>query len=92
MEIVQIERTGKAKIDFYNLDAIISVGYRVSSYKATQFRIWATNILKRIYDKRLCVGRRAFKAGKTAFGKDYFRELLERVRSIRASERAYGNK
>lgn len=89
MEIVQIEgkRQVKRNIDFYNLDAIISVGYRVSSYKATQFRIWATNILKEYMTKGFVLDDERLKQGKTAFGKDYFRELLERVRSIRASER-----
>lgn len=72
---------------FYNLDAIISVGYRVSSRKATNFRIWATGILKEYMTKGFVMDDERLKQGKTAFGKDYFRELLERVRSIRASER-----
>ncbi len=72
---------------FYNLDAIISVGYRVNSAKATQFRIWATNILKEFMQKGFVLDDERLKQGKTAFGKDYFKELLERVRSIRASER-----
>ncbi|QOW60761.1 virulence RhuM family protein [Treponema pedis] len=72
---------------FYNLDAIISVGYRVNSRKATQFRIWATGILKEYMTKGFAMDDERLKQGKTAFGKDYFRELLERVRSIRASER-----
>ena len=72
---------------FYNLDAIISVGYRVSSRKATRFRIWATSILKEYMIKGFAMDDERLKQGKTAFGKDYFRELLERVRSIRASER-----
>jgi len=89
MEIVQTEgkRQVKRNLDFYNLDAIISVGYRVSSYKATQFRIWATNILKEYMIKGFVMDDERLKQGKTAFAKDYFRELLERVRSIRASER-----
>ena len=72
---------------FYNLDAIISVGYRVNSRKATQFRIWATGVLKEYMIKGFAMDDERLKQGKTAFGKDYFRELLERVRSIRASER-----
>ena len=72
---------------FYNLDAIISVGYRVNSKRATHFRIWATGILKEYMTKGFALDDERLKQGKTAFGKDYFRELLERVRSIRASER-----
>lgn len=72
---------------FYNLDAIISVGYRVNSRRATHFRIWATGILKEYMIKGFALDDDRLKQGKTAFGKDYFRELLERVRSIRASER-----
>ena len=72
---------------FYNLDAIISVGYRVNSRRATQFRIWATGILKEYMSKGFVLDDERLKQGKDAFGKDYFRELLERVRSIRASER-----
>lgn len=72
---------------FYNLDAIISVGYRVNSRKATNFRIWATGILKEYMTKGFAMDDERLKQGKTAFGKDYFKELLERVRSIRASER-----
>lgn len=78
-------QSGEAK--FYNLDAIISVGYRVNSKKATQFRIWATKILKEYMTKGFVLDDERLKQAKTAFGKDYFRELLERVRSIRASER-----
>lgn len=74
-------------VDFYNLDAIISVGYRVNSAKATHFRIWATKVLKEFIQKGFVLDDELLKQGKTAFGKDYFRELLERVRSIRASER-----
>ena len=89
MEIVQTEgnRAVKRNMDFYNLDAIISVGYRVNSRKATQFRIWATGILKEYMTKGFAMDDDRLKQGKTTFGKDYFRELLERVRSIRASER-----
>lgn len=74
-------------IDFYNLDAIIAVGYRVNSVKATRFRQWATKILKEFIKKGFVLDDERLKQGKTAFGKDYFRELLERIRSIRASER-----
>ena len=89
MEIVQAEgsRNVKRSLDFYNLDAIISVGYRVNSRKATNFRIWATGILKEYMTKGFAMDDDRLKQGKTAFGKDYFKELLERVRSIRASER-----
>lgn len=89
MEIVQKEGNRKVKREqkFYNLDAIISVGYRVNSYRATQFRIWATSIIKEYMIKGFAMDDERLKQGKTAFGKDYFRELLERVRSIRASER-----
>ena len=72
---------------FYNLDVIISVGYRVNSKRATHFRIWATGILREYMTKGFALDDERLKQGKTAFGKDYFRELLERVRSIRASER-----
>jgi len=81
------EREVKRNIDFYNLDAIISVGYRVNSTKATQFRIWATKTLKEYIIKGFAIDDERLKQGKTLFGKDYFKELLERVRSIRASER-----
>ena len=74
-------------MNFYNLDAIISVGYRVNSRKATQFRIWATQTLKEFMIKGFVLDDERLKQGKDAFGKDYFKELLERVRSIRASER-----
>ena len=72
---------------FYNLDAIISVGYRVNSSKATKFRMWATQILKEYMQKGFVLDDERLKQGKAVFGKDYFKELLERVRSIRASER-----
>ena len=72
---------------FYNLDAIISVGYRVNSLKATHFRIWATRILKEYMQKGFVLNDERLKQGQTVFGQDYFRELLDRVRSIRASER-----
>ncbi len=75
------------KTKFYSLDAIISVGYRVNSSKATQFRIWATKTLKEYILKGFVLDDQRLKQGEAVFGKDYFRELLERVRSIRASER-----
>lgn len=74
-------------VDFYNLDMIIAVGYRVSSPKATRFRQWATKILNEYIKKGFVMDDERLKQGKAVFGKDYFRELLERVRSIRASER-----
>lgn len=87
--VVQIEGTRRVtrNVKFYNLDAIISVGYRVNSHRATQFRIWATNILREFVKKGFVLDDDRLKQGETVFGKDYFRELLERVRSIRASER-----
>ena len=86
--IVQIEgkREVKRKVNIYNLDAILSVGYRVNSSKATQFRIWATKILKEYIIKGFAMDDERLKNGQY-FGKDYFKELLERIRSIRASER-----
>jgi len=74
-------------VKFYNLDAIIAVGYRVNSKRATQFRIWATKILKEFIIKGFALDDERLKQGEQAFGKNYFKELLERVRSIRASER-----
>ena len=87
--VVQREgaRQVKRKTKFYNLDAIISVGYRVNSRRATHFRIWATGVLKEYMTKGFALDDERLKQGRTAFGCDYFRELLERVRSIRASER-----
>lgn len=89
LEIVQIEggRSIKRNVEFYNLDAIISVGYRINSAKATKFRIWATNVLKEFIKKGFVLDDERLKQGQNIFGKDYFTELLERVRSIRASER-----
>lgn len=89
METVQTEgeRAVRRNVDYYNLDAIISVGYRVNSRRATQFRIWATGVLKEYITKGFALDDERLKQGKAAFEKDYFRELLERVRSIRASER-----
>ena len=75
------------KSKFYSLDAIISVGYRVNSLKATRFRQWATKVLREYMTKGFVLDDERLKQGETAFGKDYFKELLERVRSIRASER-----
>ncbi len=90
-EISVVQQEGARQVcrksRFYNLDAIISVGYRVNSRRATQFRIWATKVLKEYMVKGFVLDDERLKQGKTAFGKDYFRELLERVRSIRASER-----
>ena len=74
-------------IDFYSLDAIIAVGYRVSSLKATRFRQWSTKVLNEYIKKGFAMDDERLKQGTAVFGKDYFRELLERVRSIRASER-----
>ncbi len=73
--------------NFYNLDAIISVGYRVNSSRATQFRIWATKTLREYIVKGFVLDDNRLKQGKSTFGQDYFKELLERVRSIRTSER-----
>lgn len=89
MEIVQQEgkRQVKRQVEYYSLDAIISVGYRVNSKRATHFRIWATKVLKEYMIKGFALDDERLKQGKTAFGKDYFKELLERIRSIRASER-----
>lgn len=81
------DREVERELQFYNLDTIISVGYRVNSIRATNFRIWATSILKEFITKGFVLDDDRLKQGKTAFGKDYFKELLERVRSIRASER-----
>ena len=78
--------------NFYNLDAIISVGYRVNSYQATQFRIWATKTLKEFIIKGFVLDDDRLKQGKKLFGKDYFDELLERIREIRASERRFYQK
>ncbi|MEA1970822.1 MAG: virulence RhuM family protein [Thermodesulfobacteriota bacterium] len=79
-------------IKFYNLDVIISVGYRVNSYQATQFRIWATKTLKEFIIKGFVLDDERLKQGKQVFGKDYFDELLERIREIRASERRFYQK
>lgn len=81
------ERLVKRKTRFYNLDVIISVGYRVNSHKATAFRIWATSVLKEYITKGFAMDDDRLKRCESTFGQDYFRELLERIRSIRASER-----
>jgi hypothetical protein len=93
IRIVQTEgqREVSRELDFYNLDAIIAVGYRVNSYQATQFRIWATNTLKEFIVKGFVMDDERLKQGKN-FGKDYFEELLERIREIRASERRFYQK
>ena len=77
---------------YYNLDAIIAVGYRVNSYQATQFRIWATRTLREFIIKGFVLDDERLKQGKTLFGRDYFDELLERIREIRASERRFYQK
>lgn len=94
METVRSEgkRTVRRDVDVYNLDAIIAVGYRVNSYQATQFRIWATKTLKEFITKGFVLDDERLKQGGQAFGKDYFEELLERIREIRASERRFYQK
>jgi hypothetical protein len=93
IRIVQKEgiRNVTRDVDFYNLDAIIAVGYRVNSYQATQFRIWATKTLREFIVKGFVLDDERLKQGKR-FGKDYFDELLERIREIRASERRFYQK
>ncbi len=88
METVQVEggRDIVREVEFYNLDAVIAVGYRVNSIKATHFRIWATNTLREFIVKGFVLNDQLLKNGR-AFGKDYFDELLEKIREIRASER-----
>ena len=94
-KIAQVQTEGTRQVsrdvDFYNLDAIIAVGYRVNSYNATQFRIWATQTLKEFIIKGFVMNDERLKQGQN-FGKDYFDELLERIRSIRASERRFYQK
>lgn len=91
-----VQKEGKRqvsrKMEFYNLDAIIAVGYRVNSYQATRFRIWATKILKEYIIKGFVLDDERLKQGSRVFGKDYFEELLERIREIRASERRFYQK
>ena len=95
-KIRAVQAEGKRQVtrdlDFYNLDAIISVGYRVNSYQATQFRIWATKTLKEFIIKGFVLDDERLKQGNQVFGKDYFDELLERIREIRASERRFYQK
>ena len=93
IRIVQQEgsREVSRELDFYHLDAIIAVGYRVNSYQATQFRIWATNTLREYITKGFVLNDEMLKNGRS-FGKDYFDELLERIREIRASERRFYQK
>ena len=88
MEIVQKEgnRNVKRKVDFYNLDAIIAVGYRVNSKKATKFRMWATKILKEYLIKGFTIDVEKMKNG-PKFGKDYYDKLLQTIKEIRLSER-----
>ena len=85
-------RDVQRNIDYYNLDAIISVGYRVNSQHATQFRIWATKTLKEFIIKGFVLDDERLKQGGAPFVKDYFNELLERIREIRASERRFYQK
>ncbi|MDO9545152.1 MAG: virulence RhuM family protein [Pelolinea sp.] len=94
LEIVQSEgeREVERKMEFYNLDAIIAVGYRVNSRQATQFRIWATRTLKEFIIKGFVLDDERLKQGGQVFGKDYFSELLERIREIRSSERRFYQK
>jgi len=95
-EILTVQEEGKRSvqrnIEFYNLDAIISVGYRVSSQKATTFRIWANSVLKNYLVKGFAIDDDRLKQGKNLFDKDYFDELIEIVREIRASERRFYQK
>ena len=94
IRVVQNEgnRDVNRNLDFYNLDAIISIGYRVNSYQATQFRIWATKTLREFIIKGFVLDDERLKKGGKVFGKDYFEELLEKIREIRASERRFYQK
>lgn len=94
LETVQKEgnRKVKRKLEYYNLDVIIAVGYRVNSYRATQFRIWATKILKEYIIKGFAMDDKRLKNPNNIFGKDYFDEQLERIRDIRSSERRFYQK
>ncbi|MEE9424923.1 MAG: virulence RhuM family protein [Methylococcales bacterium] len=94
LETVRLEgkREVKRQLEYYNLDAIIAVGYRVNSYQATQFRIWATQHLKEFIIKGFVLDDERLKQSGQLFGKDYFDELLERIREIRASERRFYQK
>ncbi|MCD8453606.1 virulence RhuM family protein [Tenacibaculum finnmarkense genomovar ulcerans] len=95
-EILTVQKEGnrnvQRNIEFYNLDAIISVGYRINSNKATLFRIWATSVLKEYLVKGFSLDDDRLKQGKNLFDKDYFDELVERIREIRASERRFYQK
>jgi hypothetical protein len=95
-EILTVQKEGDREVsrqlEYYNLDAIISVGYRVNSAQATRFRIWATKTLKEYLIKGFALDDERLKQGDTLFGKDYFDELLERIREIRASERRFYQK
>lgn len=95
-EILTVQTEGERKVsrnlEYYNLDAIISVGYRVNTSRATQFRIWATRVLREFITKGYALDDERLKQGGTLFGKDYFDELLERIREIRASERRFYQK
>ena len=85
-------KTQENTVKYYNLDVIISVGYRVKSQRGTQFRIWATKVLREYIIKGFAMDDQRLKQGSTLFGKDYFDELLERIREIRASERRFYQK
>jgi len=91
-----VQKEGKRDInremDFYNLDMIIAIGYRVNSFEATQFRKWATKVLKEFLIKGFVLDDDRLKQGKQIFNKDYFDELVERIREIRASERRFYQK
>jgi hypothetical protein len=89
---IEGEREVERNLDYYNLDAIISVGYRVNSYEATQFRVWATKTLREYIVKGFVLDDERIKQGNQVFGKDYFDELLDRIREIRASERRFYQK
>ncbi len=94
LETVQKEgkRDIARSIEYYNLDAIIAVGYRINSYQATKFRIWATKVLREFLIKGFVLDDHRLKQGSSLFGVDYFEELLERIREIRASERRFYQK
>ena len=94
MEIVQMEGTREVKrtVEFYNLDVIIAVGYRVNSFNATKFRKWATSVLKEYLIKGFALDDERLKQGNNLFNKDFFKELLERIREIRASEKMFYEK
>jgi hypothetical protein len=95
-KIAQVQKEGGREVtrnvDFYNLDAIIAVGYRVNSYNATKFRIWATKVLKEYLIKGFAMDDERLKQGNHLFNKDFFKELLERIREIRASEKMFYEK